>query len=59
MAKRSRPLPPIWGRDAEARVAAARLLEVDPAFTISAWDEVIEQNALFASVMSLDLVRTR
>jgi adenylate cyclase len=25
------------GRDAEARVAAARLLEVDPAFTISAW----------------------
>ena len=25
------------GRDAEAREAAARLLEVDPAFTISAW----------------------
>jgi adenylate cyclase len=25
------------GRDAEARGAAARLLEVDPAFTISAW----------------------
>ena len=25
------------GRDAEARDAAARLLEVDPAFTISAW----------------------
>ena len=25
------------GRDAEARKAAARLLEVDPAFTISAW----------------------
>jgi adenylate cyclase len=25
------------GRDAEARVAAARLLEVDPGFTISAW----------------------
>ena len=25
------------GRDAEARAAAARLLEVDPAFTISAW----------------------
>jgi adenylate cyclase len=24
-------------RDAEAREAAARLLEVDPAFTISAW----------------------
>ena len=26
------------GRDAEAREAAARLLEVDPAFTISAYD---------------------
>ena len=25
------------GRDAEAREAAARLLEVDPAFTISSW----------------------
>ena len=25
------------GRDAEAREAAARLLEIDPAFTISAW----------------------
>jgi adenylate cyclase len=25
------------GRDAEAREAAARLLEVDPNFTISAW----------------------
>jgi len=25
------------GRDAEAREVAARLLEVDPAFTISAW----------------------
>jgi adenylate cyclase len=25
------------GRDAEAREAAARMLEVDPAFTISAW----------------------
>jgi adenylate cyclase len=25
------------GRDAEARDAAARLLEVDPAFTISSW----------------------
>jgi adenylate cyclase len=25
------------GRDAEAREAAARLLETDPAFTISAW----------------------
>jgi adenylate cyclase len=25
------------GRDAEAREAVARLLEVDPAFTISAW----------------------
>ena len=25
------------GRDAEAREAAARLLEVDPAFTISQW----------------------
>ena len=25
------------GRDAEAREAAARLLEVDPAFTISGW----------------------
>jgi len=25
------------GRDAEAREAAARLLEVDPSFTISAW----------------------
>jgi adenylate cyclase len=25
------------GRDAEAREAAARLLEVDPEFTISAW----------------------
>jgi tetratricopeptide (TPR) repeat protein len=25
------------GRDGEAREAAARLLEVDPAFTISAW----------------------
>ena len=25
------------GRDAEAREAAARLLELDPAFTISAW----------------------
>jgi adenylate cyclase len=25
------------GRDAEAREAAARLLEVDPAFTISEW----------------------
>ena len=25
------------GRDAEAREAAARVLEVDPAFTISAW----------------------
>jgi adenylate cyclase len=25
------------GRDAEAREAAAHLLEVDPAFTISAW----------------------
>jgi len=25
------------GRDAEAREAAARLLEVDPTFTISAW----------------------
>ena len=25
------------GRDAEAREAAARLLEVNPAFTISAW----------------------
>jgi adenylate cyclase len=25
------------GRDAEARVAAARLLELDPAFTISSW----------------------
>jgi adenylate cyclase len=25
------------GRDAEAREAAARLLEVDPAITISAW----------------------
>jgi len=25
------------GRDAEAREAAASLLEVDPAFTISAW----------------------
>jgi adenylate cyclase len=25
------------GRDTEAREAAARLLEVDPAFTISAW----------------------
>ena len=27
----------LLGRDAEAREAAARLLEVDPAFTISAW----------------------
>ena len=27
----------LLGRDAEARAAAARLLEVDPAFTISAW----------------------
>jgi predicted Zn-dependent protease len=25
------------GRDAEAREAAARMLEIDPAFTISAW----------------------
>jgi adenylate cyclase len=25
------------GRDAEAREAAARMLEVDPAFTISSW----------------------
>jgi adenylate cyclase len=25
------------GRDAEARAAAARLLQLDPAFTISAW----------------------
>jgi tetratricopeptide (TPR) repeat protein len=25
------------GRDAEAREAAARVLEIDPAFTISAW----------------------
>ena len=25
------------GRDAEAREAAARVLELDPAFTISAW----------------------
>jgi adenylate cyclase len=25
------------GRDAEAREAAARLLELDPAFTISSW----------------------
>lgn len=25
------------GRDAEAREAVARLLEVDPAFTISSW----------------------
>jgi adenylate cyclase len=25
------------GRDAEAREAAARVLEVDPSFTISAW----------------------
>jgi adenylate cyclase len=25
------------GRDAEAREAAARLLEIDPPFTISAW----------------------
>jgi adenylate cyclase len=25
------------GRDAEAREAASRLLELDPAFTISAW----------------------
>src|SRR5260370_37290964 len=25
------------GRDAEARKAAARVLEIDPAFTISAW----------------------
>jgi adenylate cyclase len=25
------------GRDAEAREAAARLLETDPAFTVSAW----------------------
>jgi adenylate cyclase len=25
------------GRDAEAREAAARLLEVDPAFTITSW----------------------
>jgi adenylate cyclase len=25
------------GRDAEARVAAARMLEVDPTFTISSW----------------------
>jgi adenylate cyclase len=29
--------PAHLGRDAEAREAAARLLEVDPAFTISAW----------------------
>jgi adenylate cyclase len=28
---------PSLGRDAEAREAAARLLEVDPTFTISAW----------------------
>jgi adenylate cyclase len=27
----------LWSSDAEAREAAARLLEVDPAFTISAW----------------------
>jgi adenylate cyclase len=27
----------LLGRDAEAREAAARLLEVDPNFTISAW----------------------
>jgi len=25
------------GRDAEAREAAARMIEIDPAFTISAW----------------------
>jgi adenylate cyclase len=32
------------GRDAEAREAAARLLEVDPSFTIPAWIDRGEQS---------------
>src|SRR6478672_11366088 len=38
--KLGRPIIPSFahlGRDAEAREAAARVLEFDPAFTISAW----------------------
>jgi adenylate cyclase len=34
------------GRDTEARRAAARVLEVDPAFTISGWIARIEQSNL-------------